>query len=503
EDEEDDEIDVEADEEEEEEEHPDPADSIVVAPTAANQAPSAKETEPFETDESATTPPPHPAYRTTARISIPAPVPMPAWTDSEVVRLLAISSPPASPLSPWSSPPPQIPFPPLPPIQSPPSPVLSPAPPSSPIRSLGYRAAMIRLRDEAASTSSPPSQLPSASHREDRPEVTLPPWKRLDIVLGPRYEVGESSSAAAVRPAGGFRADYSFVATVDREIIRDPEREVGYGITDSWDEIVETLQGALVSTNTELGGYVREFETRVRQDTDEIYMRLDDEQTERRLLAGRLNMLFRDRRAHAYTRQLMETEARMLSIVHCLGYEAGESLVAAAARPIESRRTDYGFVDFVEAEIRRQRAEDIGYGIRDTWIDPRDVVEEETLTTLKGANTRGRQTEIFQRVEELVDDRQYHYETGRLVDQEARFSREAWAHSMGLGSAVHFELKGYMTHTWVQDQCIDAQDTLIVTLTTQLSSLQGHLTMALGEIRALQASEQARTGAPEGAGSST
>nr|GFD38629.1 hypothetical protein [Tanacetum cinerariifolium] len=31
---------------------------------------------------------------------------------------------------------------------------------------------------------------------------------------------------------------------VDREIMRDPEREVGYGITDSWDEIVENLQGA-------------------------------------------------------------------------------------------------------------------------------------------------------------------------------------------------------------------------------------------------------------------
>nr|GEW26083.1 hypothetical protein [Tanacetum cinerariifolium] len=111
-------------------------------------------------------------------------------------------------------------------------------------------------------------------------EVTLPPRKRLDIALGPRYEVGESSSAATARPAGDFRADYGFVATVDIEIIRDPEREVGYGITDSWDEIVETLQGAPVSTNTELGGYVREFETRVRQDTDEIYTRLDDEQTE-------------------------------------------------------------------------------------------------------------------------------------------------------------------------------------------------------------------------------
>nr|GFA90674.1 hypothetical protein [Tanacetum cinerariifolium] len=274
EDEEDDEMDVEADEEEEEE-HPAPADSVVVAPTAADQAPSAEETEPFETDE-----------------------------------LLALSSPPASPLSPWSSPPPQIPFPPLPLILSPPSPILSSAPPPFLIRSLGYRAA-IRLRDKAASTSSPPLQLPSASRREDRPEVTLPPWKRLDIALGPRYEVGESSSTAAARPAGGFRADYGFVATVDREIMCDPKREVGYGITDSWDEIVETLQGAPVSTDTELGGYVREFKTRVRQDTDEIYMILDDEQTERQLLAGRLNMLSRDRRAHAYTRQLMEIEARM------------------------------------------------------------------------------------------------------------------------------------------------------------------------------------------------
>nr|GFC07837.1 hypothetical protein [Tanacetum cinerariifolium] len=301
---------IEADEEEEEE-HPAPADSVVVAPTATDQAPSTEKTEPFETDESAATPPPYPAYRMTARISIPAPVPMPAWTDSEVVRLLAISSPPASPLSPWSSPPPRIPFSSLPPILSPPLPILSPAPPPSPIRSLGYRAAMIRLQDEAFSTSSPPLQLPSTIRREDRPEVTLPPRKRLDIAIGPRYEVGESLSAAAARPAGGLRADYGFVATVDREIVRDPEREVGYGITDSWDEIVETLRGAPVSTDTELGGYVREFETRVRQDTDEIYMRLDDEQTKRQLLAGRLNMLFRDRRAHAYTRHLIETEARM------------------------------------------------------------------------------------------------------------------------------------------------------------------------------------------------
>nr|GFA16340.1 hypothetical protein [Tanacetum cinerariifolium] len=98
----DDDTDIEADEEEEE--HPAPADSVVVALTAADQAPSTKETEPFETDESAATPPPHPTYRMTARISIPALVPFPAWSDSEIVRLLAMSSPSASPLSPWSSP---------------------------------------------------------------------------------------------------------------------------------------------------------------------------------------------------------------------------------------------------------------------------------------------------------------------------------------------------------------------------------------------------------------
>nr|GFC58180.1 hypothetical protein [Tanacetum cinerariifolium] len=35
----------------EEEEHPAPADSVVVASTTADQAPSAEETEPFETDD--------------------------------------------------------------------------------------------------------------------------------------------------------------------------------------------------------------------------------------------------------------------------------------------------------------------------------------------------------------------------------------------------------------------------------------------------------------------
>ncbi|GKD09891.1 hypothetical protein Tco_1189576 [Tanacetum coccineum] len=271
EDDEDDDVDIEADDDEKEEEHPAPTDSAAVTLPAADQAPSVEETKPFETDESTATPPPHPTYRVTARISIPAPVPTPVWSDAEVARHLDISTLPSSPLSLWSSPLPHIPFPPLPPIPSPSLPlspivhVSSPAPPTSLIRLLGYRVVMIQMRAKAASTSQslslpsplpisaptslPPLLLPSTSHREDIPEVTLPPQKRLGITLDPRYEVSESLSAAAARPAGGLKADYGFIATLDDEIRRDPKRYVSYRITDTWDDMVEDLQGTPVATH--------------------------------------------------------------------------------------------------------------------------------------------------------------------------------------------------------------------------------------------------------------
>ncbi|GKC31941.1 hypothetical protein Tco_1039235, partial [Tanacetum coccineum] len=342
-DDEDKDVDIEGDEEEEEEEHPAPADSTAVALPAVDQAPSAEETEPFETDESAATPPPHPAYRVTARISISDKTPISLPPREE------IPSPPLPPILlplPVSPPLPQIPSPPL-PISSP-VPVLSPSPPASPIRSLRYRAAMIRLRAEAASTShslplpppiilshtrpdapssgTPPLHLLSTDRRADRPEVTLPPRKRLGIALGPRYEVRESSSVAA-RPPRGFRVDYGFVATIDREIMRDLERDVGYGIIDTWDEIPIDMLGASVTNDTELGRWMTKFTTRVRQDINEIYTRLDDEQSERQLMASLLNMLYRDRRAHARTARLMETEAKIT---------AGSDYRATGSRPQET-----------------------------------------------------------------------------------------------------------------------------------------------------------------------
>ncbi|GJY05053.1 hypothetical protein Tco_0370993 [Tanacetum coccineum] len=179
------------------------------------EALSAEETDPFEIDESLATPPPHPAYHVSARISIKDETPISLPPREEVERLLVMPTPPSSLLSPWLSPLPQIPsllLPPilsplpvsllLPQISSPPLPVsspvlaLSPPPPASPLRPLGYRVAMIRLRAEAASIShslplpppiilshtrpdspssgTPPLHLLFDDRRADRPEVTLP-----------------------------------------------------------------------------------------------------------------------------------------------------------------------------------------------------------------------------------------------------------------------------------------------------------------------------------------
>ncbi|GKE66355.1 hypothetical protein Tco_1520516, partial [Tanacetum coccineum] len=75
-------------------------------------------TEPYETDESTATPPSPLTCHTTARISIRPEAPMPFPLEEEVEILLALPLPPPSPLSPWSSPLPQIPSPPLPPPPS-------------------------------------------------------------------------------------------------------------------------------------------------------------------------------------------------------------------------------------------------------------------------------------------------------------------------------------------------------------------------------------------------
>nr|GFA44824.1 hypothetical protein [Tanacetum cinerariifolium] len=121
------------------------------------------------------------------------------------------------------------------------------------------------LRAEAPSTSHP-LLLPSTYHLTPpsgtTPLLPIPLFTPLPPLLlpsiDPRADVRESSSTPTVRPAGDSRPDYGFIATLDDEIMRDPESD-----------------------------------------------------SERQLMASRLNLVGKDRRAHAHTTLLMKRDARM------------------------------------------------------------------------------------------------------------------------------------------------------------------------------------------------
>ncbi|GKA07392.1 putative reverse transcriptase domain-containing protein [Tanacetum coccineum] len=67
---------------------------------------------------------------------------------------------------------------------------------------------------------------------------------------------------------------------------------------------------------------------------------------------------------------------------------------------------------------------------------------------------------------------------------------------------VLYELKHIEAHTQMQDYRIASHELLMTTLIAQVSSLQGQLSAALGQIQALQARDQTHADDPEGADSS-
>ncbi|GKE72032.1 hypothetical protein Tco_1530104 [Tanacetum coccineum] len=74
----------------------------------------------------------------------------------------------------------------------------------------------------------------------------------------------------------------------------------------------------------------------------------------------------------------------------------------------------------MDTKIRRQRAEEVGYGIKDVWIDPREAVEEVASMTLGGVNARVTELTAVQE-----QDTQDIYAIRRLL-----VSREAWGRSI-------------------------------------------------------------------------
>nr|GEV84406.1 putative reverse transcriptase domain-containing protein [Tanacetum cinerariifolium] len=217
----------------------------VVLP-AIDHAPSAEEIEPFETDESAATPPPHLVYR----------------------------------------------------ISSPPLPLLSPPPidPTYEEASLGYRAAILQWKAE----------------REEIPKVDLPLQKRLCTPHTGTYELGESSATVAARLREPVRDDlYRFADTIEREEGSTlATMKVGYGITDTWDDLVGAIPETAPTTVEGVNQRVIELSTTFDRETSMIYAMIEERPDDQALQRARVNRLFRDRRFHAHTTRLMEGEAR-------------------------------------------------------------------------------------------------------------------------------------------------------------------------------------------------
>ncbi|GKD48412.1 reverse transcriptase domain-containing protein, partial [Tanacetum coccineum] len=107
-------------------------------------------------------------------------------------------------------------------------------------------------------------------------------------------------------------------------------------------------------------------------------------------------------------------------------------------------------------------------------------------------DAQDRQTRLSQRVDVLIEDKEFHQETVLLMEQEDLVSQEAWAQSVGLSSAVHQELQAYRTHTQIQDYRIASQ----VSLTMKLNNMPPMRTSAAAARTAAAARAAATAVAP-------
>ncbi|GKF19470.1 hypothetical protein Tco_0068108, partial [Tanacetum coccineum] len=167
---------------------------------------------------------------------------------------------------------------------------------------------------------------------------------------GPGYEVGESSAAGAARQVGPTTAEadlYGFADMLDAAPGRQTSKELGYGITDTWDDLVGTIQEIAPITLEGVNQRVIELATTVDQEDKIIYSQLDDARYNRALLRARVNMLYRDRPFYRRTALLMDEDAR-------LSRAAWAQLMDACDQAADRRRQTV-ISDLLKADHQRQR----------------------------------------------------------------------------------------------------------------------------------------------------
>nr|GFC42344.1 hypothetical protein [Tanacetum cinerariifolium] len=148
------------------------------------------------------------------------------------------------------------------------------------------------------------------------------------------------------------------------------------------------------------------------------------------------------------------------------------------------------------------RKREVGYRIKDTWIDPAEAVPKIASTTLEKVNTRvtepaelhehdtqdlyalleGAQdsrTRISQRVaidsqrvDILMGDRMTIQETVWIVEEEVYAAREAWAQLVGLNQTTYHELQTLCEQVYAQEYQLQAHQAQLQLQSTPIQTQQ-------------------------------
>ncbi|GJW67645.1 hypothetical protein Tco_0122069 [Tanacetum coccineum] len=130
---------------------------------------------------------------------------------------------------------------------------------------------------------------------QDEPSISLPPREEKRVRFAsptPGHEVRESSAAGAARqdrpvvaredPYSVARGDlYGFVDMVDVALGHPMSKELNYGITDTWDDLVGAIEEITPTTLEGVNQRVTNLSTTVEQETTIMYDMMEDAQDDR------------------------------------------------------------------------------------------------------------------------------------------------------------------------------------------------------------------------------
>ncbi|GJU29338.1 hypothetical protein Tco_1172927 [Tanacetum coccineum] len=120
-------------------------------------------------------------------------------------------------------------------------------------------------------------------------------------------------------------------------------------------------------------------------------------------------------------------------------------------------------------------SKDVGYGIRDTWIDPAEAVPAVVPTTCEEVNTRV--VELAELHEHDIQDLHALLEDAQevwTVEEEAYAARVAWNHSIGLSQETYQELQTHRDHVYAHETHLQTHQTQLQ-LQSTLIQTQHHV----------------------------